>query len=74
MVFPKHFSAARYSYQPNGGFPCALRQRPNPCASARANPCTQDRLAKRAWKALKWEENEPGFEQEKERDQQFYGS
>lgn len=32
-----------------------------------------DRLAKRAWKALKWEENEPGFVEEKERDQQFYG-
>lgn len=32
-----------------------------------------DRLAKRAWKALKWEENEPGFAEEKERDQQFYG-
>ena len=32
-----------------------------------------DRLAKRAWKALKWEENEPGFDKEKARDQQFYG-
>lgn len=32
-----------------------------------------DRLAKRAWKALKWEENEPGYVEEKERDQQFYG-
>jgi len=32
-----------------------------------------DRLAKRAWRALKWEEDEPGFEKEKERDKQFYG-
>ena len=32
-----------------------------------------DRLAKVAWKALKWEEDEPGFEKEKVRDTQFYG-
>lgn len=33
-----------------------------------------DRLAKVAWKALKWETQEPGFEKEQERDKQFYGS
>eukprot|EP00931_Biecheleriopsis_adriatica_P049982 TRINITY_DN28923_c0_g1_i1.p1 TRINITY_DN28923_c0_g1~~TRINITY_DN28923_c0_g1_i1.p1 ORF type:complete len:574 (+),score=99.47 TRINITY_DN28923_c0_g1_i1:27-1724(+) len=32
-----------------------------------------DRLAKSAWRALKWEETEPGFQDEKERDEQFYG-
>eukprot|EP00928_Gymnodinium_smaydae_P089131 TRINITY_DN73134_c0_g1_i1.p1 TRINITY_DN73134_c0_g1~~TRINITY_DN73134_c0_g1_i1.p1 ORF type:complete len:610 (-),score=83.42 TRINITY_DN73134_c0_g1_i1:65-1894(-) len=32
-----------------------------------------DRLAKKAWKALKWEEHEPGFRQEKEQDMRFYG-
>merc|ERR1712194_722233 len=32
-----------------------------------------DRLSKIARKALKWEENEPGFDKEKQRDQQFYG-
>lgn len=32
-----------------------------------------DRLAKKAWKALKWETDEPGFNEEKERDKQFYG-
>jgi len=32
-----------------------------------------DRLAKAAWKALKWEAQEPGFEKEQERDKQFYG-
>lgn len=33
-----------------------------------------DRLAKTAWRALKWETQEPGFKDEQERDQQFYGS
>lgn len=32
-----------------------------------------DRLAKRAWKALKWEKDEPGFQEEKKRDEHFYG-
>lgn len=32
-----------------------------------------DRMAKVAWKALKWEEQEPGFSKEKEREKQFYG-
>jgi len=32
-----------------------------------------DRLAQRAWKALKWEEDEPGFAEERDRDRQFYG-
>jgi len=32
-----------------------------------------DRLAKTAWKALKWEEQEPGFNREQDRDKQFYG-
>lgn len=33
-----------------------------------------DRLAKSARNALKWETQEPGFEKEKDRDKQFYGS
>jgi len=32
-----------------------------------------DRLAKKAWKALKWEEQEPGFEKEAKRDVRYYG-
>jgi len=32
-----------------------------------------DRLAKKAWRALKWETQEPGFQAEQERDKQFYG-
>lgn len=32
-----------------------------------------DRLAKTAYKALRWEEDEPGFKEEQQRDEQFYG-
>merc|ERR1712032_406898 len=32
-----------------------------------------DRLAKVAWRALKWEQNEPGFKEEQEKDVQYYG-